>query len=203
MSVNPVVVCAPWRRSSAVRVFRGCLSLLTSVWLAGCALLGPPRPPTPPLLAPSALAAEHAASQTLNVAFGKQDLSLQCALQADADEVTLIAVGPLGQRALSLHYDGHKLTSEASPYVPGSFPPGQVLSDLQLVLWPLAAWQAALRDSDWQIVEPNPNLRRLRYRGRLVADVHYADGSHDPWSGHAWLSNLAYGYTIDIETQGQ
>ncbi|GAC1629718.1 MAG: DUF3261 domain-containing protein [Nevskia sp.] len=178
-------------------------SLLASTLLAsGCALLPSRLPPTPPLLAPSALGQPHAASQTLNVAFGTSDLSLQCALQADAAQVTLIAVGPLGQRALSLRYDGSTLKAEASPYVPAAFPAAQVLSDLQLVLWPSAAWQARLAGSDWQLLEPVPGLRRLRYRGRLVAEVHYADGrGGDAWQGRAWLSNLAYGYTLDIGTQ--
>lgn len=157
--------------------------------------------PTPPLLSPAALGGAHAASQTLGVAYGDTDLSLQCALQADAGAVTLIAVGPLGRRALTLNYDGRALRAEASPYVPAKFPPAQILSDLQFVLWPTAAWQAALAGSDWQMLEPSPGLRRLRYRGRLVAEVHYADGHGDGWQGRAWLSNLAYGYTLDIATE--
>ena len=192
-----------------VRRFRAGASLLAAAILAstilsGCALLPPGLPPTPPLLAPSALGQVRAASQTLNVAFGSSDLNLQCALRADAEQITLIAIGPLGQRALSLRYDGTTLKAEASPAVPAAFPPAQVLSDLQFVLWPAAAWQAGLQGSDWQMLEPTPGLRRLRYQGRLVAEVHYADGGRggdDHWQGRAWLSNLAYGYTLDIATQ--
>ncbi len=165
-------------------------------------LLRPSLPPTPPLLAPGSLAAAHSASQTLNVAFGDQDLSLQCALQVDEAGITLIAVGPLGQRALTLRYDGQRIAAEASPYVPAAFPPAQILSDLQLVLWPSAAWAQSLAGSDWQMIEPRPGLRRLRYRGKLVAEVHYADAATDVWTGRAWLSNLAYGYTLDISTLG-
>ena len=175
--------------------------MLAAFLLGGCALLPQRPPPAPPLLSPASLGAPHSASQTLNVAYRDTDLSLQCALQANADTVTLIAVGPLGQRALTLRYDGQRVASEASPYLPATFPPEQILSDLQLVLWPGAAWTAKLAGSDWQMLEPSPGLRRLRYRGRLVAEVHYADGAGDGWRGRAWLSNLAYGYTLDITTQ--
>lgn len=172
--------------------------------LGGCVLLRPQAPPTPPLLSPAALGAAHVASQSLNIAFGTDDLSLQCALQASAEGITLIAVGPLGQRALTLNYDGNVLRADKGPYVPAAFPPEQVLSDLQLVLWPNAAWQQRLAGSEWQMAEPRPGLRRLRYRGRLVAEVHYADAATgDPWNRRAWLSNLAYGYTLDISTLSQ
>jgi len=96
------------------------------------------------------------------------------------------------------------LHADKGPYVPSAFPPEQVLSDLQLVLWPNAAWQQRLVGSEWQMAEPRPGLRRLRYRGRLVAEVHYADAATgDPWNRRAWLSNLAYGYTLDISTLSQ
>ena len=188
----------PMRR----RLLQAAAVAASGLLLPGCALLTERPTSPPPLLAPAALGGAHVASQSLNIAFGRDDFSLQCALQASADGITLIAVGPLGQRALTLNYDGRELHAQKGAYVPSAFPPAQVLSDLQLVLWPAAAWQARLAGSDWQMTEPRPGLRRLRYRGRLVAEVHYA-GDGDLWQRRAWLSNLAYGYTIDLTTQPQ
>jgi hypothetical protein len=183
-------------------------TLLLATALSSCSLLSArsPLPPGLPLLAPAALGAPRAASQTLNVAFGKQELDLQTAVQANSQALTLIALGPLGQRAFTLVYDGRMvksdITPEAAAALPKQFPPERVLADLQLALWPLAAWQARLAGGDWQLSEPQPGLRRLRWRGQLVAEVH-SDMPGDPWNGQLWLSNLAYGYTLTIRSQTQ
>jgi hypothetical protein len=172
---------------------------LAALALGGCALLPQAPPPELPLLPPASLGAPHSAAQVLHAAFGERELTLQCAVQADADAVTLIALGPLGQRAFTLRYDGHKLDAQTSPYAPQTLPPQRVLSDVQLALWPLAAWQQQLAGSDWSLTEPRPGLRRLRHGKQLVAEIHY-EGS-DPWHSHLWLANLPLGYTLEIEPQ--
>lgn len=169
--------------------------------LGGCALLPPWRgvPPAPPLLTPASLGGARAASQVLHVQYGKGAFTLQCALQADAGAVILIAIGALGQRAFSLHYDGVKLDAQASPYAPQGLPPERVLSDVQLALWPLPAWQERLRGSDWTISEPAPGTRELFFRRQLVSRVDYAGA--DPWRARVKLQNLALNYSIGIEPQ--
>jgi hypothetical protein len=135
----------------------------------------------------------------LHAAYGERELTLQCALQADATAVTLVALGPLGQRAFTLRYDGQQVEAQSSPYAPQTLPPRRVLADVELALWPLSAWQQQLAGSDWSLTEPRPGLRRLRYRRQLVAEVHY-DGA-DLWRSHLWLANLPLGYTLEIEPQ--
>jgi hypothetical protein len=142
----------------------------------------------------------HDAAQVLHASFGDSDLTLQCALRADASSVTLVAVGPFGQRVFSVRYNGATVEAQASPYVPLSLPPRRVLSDVQLALWPLAAWQQALVDSAWQIDEPEPGLRRLRYRGQLIAEVHY-EVPDDPWRSRLRLDNRPLHYSLQIEPQ--
>jgi len=180
---------------------RGLLpSAALSALLAGCALLRPAPPPALPLLPPQALGVARASQQVLHVAYGKRQLTLQCALQATAQQDTLVAVGPFGQRLFTLRYDGDGLKADVSPYLPDTLPPRQVLADVQLALWPLTAWQTRLAGSGWRLTAPQPGVRRLRYQGRLVAEVYY-DGHSDGWNGRFWLVNLAYGYTLDIRSQ--
>lgn len=178
--------------------------LLTSaaaLVLGGCGLL-PFRqevPPVPPLLAPASLGGSHAASQVLHVANGDHSFTLQCALQADRDAVTLIALGPLGQRAFSLHYAGGKLDAQVSPYAPQGLPPERVLSDVQLAMWPLPAWREKLEGSDWKIAEPSAGVRELYFQGELVSRVSYS--AADPWQARITLRNIPLKYSIDIEPQ--
>jgi hypothetical protein len=187
----------------AQSALRGASLLLVSLLLAGCATLGLPRPPTPPLLAPAVLGEVRSASQTLDVAYADRNLSLQCALQVDGQTLTLIAIGPLGRRALTLHYDGKEIAAQSDGEVPRQFTPERMLADLELMLWPVSAWQEKFIGSDWQLSEPRPGVRRLRWRGRLVAEVHYETPEADGWSGVVSLANLAYGYTLDLRTSSR
>jgi hypothetical protein len=172
---------------------------VAAVLLGGCALLPPKPPPATPLLPPSALGGERTAIQVVHAAMGEREMSLQCEVHVDTRAATIVALGPLGRRAFSLKYDGDVLDAQLDPYAPAGLPAQRVLADVQLALWPLHAWQERLRGGDWQIAEPRPGLRRLRYRGRLIEEVHYS-GS-DPWTSPLWLVNLALGYTLEIEPQ--
>lgn len=177
--------------------------LMASLWLSACALLPQFPPPPLPLLAPASLGMPRASSQVLDVAFRQREFTLQCVVQVTPQEMTLIALAPLGQRAFTLNYDGQKVTADISPYVPKNLPPQRVLADLQLALWPLKAWQTqnASGDGQWEVSEPRAGLRRLRHNDRLIEEVHYADA--DPWNGRFWLVNLALGYTLDIQSSSQ
>jgi len=176
---------------------RRLLLICISVALIGCALLPQRPPPILPLLAPQALGASRASQQVLHVAYGKQVLTLQAALQAAPARDTLIAVGPFGQRVFTLDYDGSQIHAEVGTDLPDTLQPRQVLADVELALWPLDAWQHRLSGSGWTLNAPQPGVRRLCYHDRLVTEVHYDDGS-DGWNGRFWLVNLVYGYTLDI-----
>ena len=181
---------------------RRLLTSAATLLLGGCALLPFGRglpPPVPPLLTPASLGGAHSAAQVLHIVNGDRSFTLQCALQADSGAVTLIALGPLGQRAFSLHYDGSKLDAQASPYAPQGLPPERVLSDVQLAMWPLPAWRDQLQGSDWKIAEPSSGLRELYFHGELVSRVSYS--ASDPWQSHINLQNLALNYSIEIEPQ--
>ena len=172
-------------------------ALLSAFALAGCAALQP-APPALPLLSPASLAAPHSAQQLVSAAAGPAELVMQCALDADADHVQLVALTPMGQRIVTLNWNGRDLSAEASEFAPKQFDPHQLLSDVQLVLWPLTAWQAALANSDWSVTEPAAGLRRLRYRGRMIEEIHYTGA--DPWLGRQWLVNFPLGYSLDIQS---
>ncbi|MDB5986546.1 MAG: hypothetical protein JWR16_1599 [Nevskia sp.] len=186
-----------------MRLVRLAVLMFCSLLLPACALLPQLPPPPAPLLSPAALDATRTATQVLNVALRARELTLQCVVQVTPQNMNLVALGPLGQRAFTLGYDGHTLTADLSPYVPKDLSPQRVLADLQLALWPLAAWQAQIAgsDSEWQVSEPRAGLRRLYHYGRLIEEVHYADA--DPWNGRLWLVNLALGYTLDIQSASQ
>ena len=178
----------------------GCL--IPSLLLAGCAA-APPQPAAapeqPPLLPPASLGAPHEAQQILRAAFGEHEATLRCVVRATPEHIELIALTALGQRAMSVDWNGRDWKVESAPMVPTAMRPEWLVADLQLALWPLASLQAAYRPAGWDVSDPGGGVRRLRHDGKLVAEVHYADA--DPWHGRYWISNFRYGYAISVQAE--
>jgi len=57
-------------------------------------------------LPPSTLGAVRGANQRLRAAFGKQEVSLDCVVNVDADHLTVIGLLPGGPRVFTVEYDG-------------------------------------------------------------------------------------------------
>jgi hypothetical protein len=174
---------------------------LLALWLLAC--VGAPVRPTPaaalPILSPAALGEVHRSRQIVHAAFGEREAALQCVLDIDAAHVTVIGLNPTGQRLFGLTYDGKASQIEQSPLIAAQIPPERFLADLQLVYWPLSAWQAATAGSDWSVTEPLPGTRRVKYQQKLVAEIHYA--GTDPWRGRFWLSNFQFGYSLVVDAE--
>lgn len=182
-------------------MLRTLTSLLCAVLLMACAAAPAPPAALPSLqpLAPAALGASRRSRQIVHAAFGEREATLQCVLSVDAQRVGVIGLTASGQRLFGLDYDGSRSTVDAGSLLPTQIPPERLLTDLQLVYWPLAAWQAATAGGDWRVSESVPGTRRLHHRERLVAEVHYAGG--DPWNGRVWLSNFQFGYALTVDAQ--
>lgn len=166
--------------------------------LQACSLLSTASMPLPQALSPASLGQTRSLRQIVHAAYADHEATMQCVLSVDADQLRLIALGALGQRLFTLSHDGERSTIETFPPVPADLPPERLLGDIQLALWPLPVLQASLAGSGWQLSEPAPGTRRLRYEGRLIAEVHYADS--DPWNGRLWLSNFQLGYTLTVDS---
>ncbi len=182
-----------------------CLALCLAFIVAGCTT-APPALVTAnnddgtwPRLTPKSLGETLTANQVLRVAVGAREATLNCIVSVTPQQITIVGMTALGIRAFTVKFDGEQVSAEAQVAVPQALPPERLVNDLQLVYWPLATLKAELARSEWQVSEPAPFTRRLRRRDRVIAEVHY--GSADAWAGRAWLVNLEFGYTRNIESQ--
>lgn len=142
--------------------------------LAGCAN-GPVATGAMPLqlaLAPAALGCGLAVQQQLTVQppSGVAQ-TLDALLEVDAQGVRL-ALFHMGQSMGALYWDGQQLQTALSRWWPAQLPPAQVLSDMQLALWPVPAIVQAL-PAGWQVLEAAQG-RRLSFKGQVRADVQAA-----------------------------
>ncbi|PTU31404.1 hypothetical protein CJD38_08660 [Stenotrophobium rhamnosiphilum] len=178
--------------------------MLATLMLCGCATLGssatPPgnSAPLQPLSAAS-LGQTRSAVQVVRAAFGKQEVTMQFAVDVSPERMRVIALNALGLRLFSISAENGKTTVERAPGVPEQVQPEQILRDIQFCYWPIAALQAGMKGTPWEVTEPFAGTRRLKRDGRLIAEVHYAQSGKDLWRGHLWLSNFEYGYSLAVD----
>jgi len=166
------------------------------VLMTGCST--PPRPEPGRLtlqLAPAALGASIALQQHLKVERNARIDELDTALESDADHVQLVGLA-LGQRVLSLNYNGKELTSWRHVMLPSQVRAEDVLGDLQLVLWPVEAIRQALPEG-WRIEEQG--LHRTLFQGDdIVSSIAYS--GQPRWSGTVLLENQRFHYRLTIQS---
>jgi hypothetical protein len=166
-----------------------------AVGLTGCAT-SVSRPTRLGLkLPPAALGSSITLQQHLTVERGERIDELDAALEVDPQRLDLVGLA-LGQRVLTLHYDGEKLQSWRHSMLPAQLRDEDVLEDLQLTLWPVDAIRSAL-PAGWRIEESG--LRRTLLREDTPVMV--IDYSGQPrWIGKIELSNLRYHYRLTIQS---
>lgn len=139
--------------------------LLASALLLGCAVPAQHRPvPAAPMrlaLPPAALGCSVAVQQRLTVVPPyAAEQTLEALLEVDAQQVQL-ALFHMGQRMGVLAWDGVQLRRDLSRWWPAQLEPEQVLSDLQLALWPAQSIRQAL-PATWSLEEIVSGRRLLQ-----------------------------------------
>lgn len=146
-------------------------------------------------LAPSALGESISLQQQLTVESNGRVDELEAVLEVDPGRLDLVGL-VLGQRVLTLHYDGQMLNAWRHPMFPPEVRDEDILEDLQLMLWPADALRQALPDG-WRIEENGP--RRTLLIGETPVTVIRYSGQRR-WSGKVELSNLRYQYRLIIQS---
>ena len=168
--------------------------LLVAMGLAAC-VTAPPRArvDVPVLqLAPVALGHEIAWQQRLVFSFEGRTERVDGLLEVDASEVRLV-LHRLGQIALRLRWDGRSLEETRAPQLPDGLSADRILSDLQLVFWPLESVRAGL-PAGWSVAE-REGVRDLRQGEELVARIVRVS------SRRATLHQHRFGYRLEVESE--
>lgn len=138
------------------------ISLLATLWLAGCAV----SPSAPPMPALDALPAIDARSHRLTFVRNDQRRVLLGVLRHDDESLRLALLSPQGQRLLTLVRD-----EQGARFLPhGAFDPPftaqWLASRLAWSLWPTSRLGEAFEGSDWRLDVEDGN-RRV-YRGATL-----------------------------------
>ncbi len=116
-------------------------------------------------------------------------------LEIDEGQVRLAGLA-LGQRVLTLRWNGEKLDSERHPLLPEEVDATRVLRDIQLVYWPAEAIQVALPQG-WHLRDERQQ-RVLSFDGVAQVSIRYA--GEPRWIGQATIDNRLEQYRLEIDS---
>ncbi len=142
-------------------------------------------------LAPAQAERRLALAQRLTIDAHGRQFAVEAMLEVDDTKLEL-ALLRFGQPVARLSWDGRTLNQQRVAALPPEVSAERILSDLQLVMWPMAPLRGAL-PADWHLSERD-GVRELSQHDELVARVRY----RSQWD--AELENLRDGYRLRIES---
>lgn len=137
--------------------------------------------------------------QLVTIEHGGNAMSFEALLDIQPSEINLIAVDPLGRRALTLNWDGARLVVEKAPFVPDSVRPDCLLADLIAVYWPAPVVQQALAATGAK-VEDHGHRRIIAADGAELLKADYAWTAKSSLVGTMKYANLSWGYTVSVKS---
>lgn len=172
-------------------------TLLLSLCLAGCATpqagvaARQAMAASMPVLRlpPSALPTPLALQQRLAFRHGDRRQTVDALVESDGANTRLV-IHAQGQVALRLDWDGKELKQQRAPFLPAALDGERVLSDLQLVFWPVDAIAPTL-PAGWSL-RMEGQRRVLRQGDAIIATIDY------PQPLQARLEQHALDYSLDI-----
>jgi len=149
------------------------------------------------LLSPASLGRTVYAQQQLQAEFNGQSWQMQGALEVTPQSLRMVGLTPFGQRLITLLWDGQKLQEERDAHLPQSVQGERILSDVQLMYWPLPALRAVLPPG-WH-VEQTGGVRRLFDAERALINIECTTA--DPWQGRCVFEHQIDGYRLTLDSQ--
>ncbi len=137
--------------------------------------------------------------QLLSGRFNGQTQSLLVMLSADEKKITLAGLSSVGIRLFLVTYDERGIHTEQSIVVPQLPPASQVLADVMLSHWPVAAWQKQL-PAGWTLTDRGDKRELRNADGELVTEITYLQrhGKREPIS----IEQHVFKYHITIQYLG-
>ena len=134
--------------------------------------------------------------QLLSARVNGKTQSLMVLLNADNQKIMLAGLSPLGIRLFRLTYDRTGVKTEQSITLPELPPASQVLADIMLSYWSIAAWQPQL-PKGWTLKDIGSRRELRDDENELIETVQYLtrDGSRQPVT----IQHHRFGYIIAIQ----
>ncbi|HBM91236.1 MAG TPA: hypothetical protein DD400_05130, partial [Rhodospirillaceae bacterium] len=131
--------------------------------------------------------------------YGDQTIVFEGHINASSDHFMLVGMDPIGRKAISINWTDAGIFYEAAPWVPSQLRPENILADLIVLYWPIAAVEKSFIPSGEIIA--NETSRAVFVNGKEVLRAEYASGlPNNMSSGTALYTNLAWNYSLRIQS---
>jgi hypothetical protein len=171
--------------------------MLLALALAGACRRAPPEQPDRLRLAlsPASFGRTLALQQQVHVEYAGRTVDLDAVLDITPDSLTLVGMA-FGQRMLTLRYNGATLVETRHPMLPRDVRGTDILTDVQMALWPAEAVRAALPPG-WTLVDSDAE-RTLSKDAHEMVTISYDATPH--WQSLVTMRNLRYDYRLVIRS---
>ena len=175
------------------------MAVLLCGLLNSCAVLTTEPPKLNDIVMPLAppIAPARRVVQQITAHWANKQATMLCVLELDKQHIAMAGLSNEGLSLFNLSYNGKKLTVDKSPLLPDSVAPEYIITDLQLVYWPVAELQKSL-PSPWRLVATK-SQRELYYQTQKIVAVQYVEPDAT-WAKAVELTNYRYHYQLNIKT---
>ena len=139
------------------------------------------------------------ATQLITAHYGDRVQVFQAYVSVSREKITLIALDPFGNRALTVTATNDAIHTEAAPIVPTMLHAENILADIAIVYWPAASIRRRLEGTSASLYD-DESERKISVDGRAVVEVKYESPHEHSWATRARLHNIAYGYELDLQS---
>jgi hypothetical protein len=142
------------------------------------------------------------AVQLVSVSRDSAAFTIEVRLSVRAQQLRFVAQDMIGQRLMTVLWNGTDVVEERSPYLPAFIVPKGLLADLVAICWPERVVRQALESSGSTLSTQN-NERIILAGGRETMRATRSWGPQGPWTGRLSYRNVRAGYTVDVQSVEQ
>jgi len=151
---------------------------------------------------PADLGRDVDAVQLVSVSRDSAAVTIEVRLSVRAQQLRFVAQDMIGQRLMTVQWNGTDVVEERSPYLPAFIVPKGLLADLVAICWPESVVRQALEASGSTLSTQN-NERIILAGGRETMRAMRSWGPQGPWTGRLSYRNVRAGYTVDVQSVEQ
>ncbi len=146
-------------------------------------------------LSPASFGQALSLQQQVHVEYTGRTVDLDAVLDIAPDSLTLVGMA-FGQRMLTLRYNGTELKETRHPMLPRDVRGADILTDIQMALWPGDAVRAAL-PGGWTLTDSD-TLRTFFRDAQPEVTITY--DAVPRWATRVTMRNLRYDYRLVIRS---
>ncbi|OCF95775.1 DUF3261 domain-containing protein [Gilliamella sp. wkB308] len=137
--------------------------------------------------------------QLLKFKYHNHENSIITLVDANQNQLKVVALSALGVRLFELEYDGKNIKTKQNIFVKELPPPEQVLSDILFSILPTKAWQSSL-PKGWILVDNEFNRILSDDKNEPILTITYQEKLSDQIRKPIRIEHQIFGYQIIIQS---